>query len=271
MKYCGVSCQKEHRPQHKRECKKRAAELRDEILFKQPESSHYGDCPICCLPLFLDGENSHLTLMTCCSKVICDGCAFGSMKREYERHLQHKCPFCRKPMPETEEEMIELLMKRVEANDPVAMCYMGTKRLDKGDDKSAFDYFTRAATLGDALAHHKLACLYHYGEGVGKDKKKELHHEQQAAIGGHPGARNNIGHIEWDNGRMDRAVKHWIIAAKLGHDNALKNVKNVYEAGFVSKDDFAEALRGHQAAIDATKSPQREEAAEAAESEKLPT
>jgi len=26
---------------------KRAAELRDEILFKQPESSHRGDCPIC--------------------------------------------------------------------------------------------------------------------------------------------------------------------------------------------------------------------------------
>jgi hypothetical protein len=28
--------------------------------------------------------------------------------------------------------------------------------------------------------------------------------------------------------------------------------------GFVSKEDFAAALRGHQAAVDATKSPQRE-------------
>ena len=27
VKYCGVKCQREHRPQHKKECKKRAAEL----------------------------------------------------------------------------------------------------------------------------------------------------------------------------------------------------------------------------------------------------
>eukprot|EP00985_Skeletonema_marinoi_P003294 scaffold1373_cov134-Skeletonema_marinoi.AAC.4 len=48
VRYCGVQCQKDHRPQHKRACKKRVAELRDEILFKQPESRHWGDCPICC-------------------------------------------------------------------------------------------------------------------------------------------------------------------------------------------------------------------------------
>jgi len=41
VKYCSVKCQKDHRPQHKKECKKRAAELRDELLFKQPESSHW--------------------------------------------------------------------------------------------------------------------------------------------------------------------------------------------------------------------------------------
>eukprot|EP00984_Skeletonema_dohrnii_P028597 scaffold18652_cov83-Skeletonema_dohrnii-CCMP3373.AAC.1 len=46
-RYCSVKCQKDHRPKHKGACKKRAAELRDELLFKQPESSHFGDCPIC--------------------------------------------------------------------------------------------------------------------------------------------------------------------------------------------------------------------------------
>ena len=34
-----------------------------------------------------------------------------------------------------------------------------------------------------------------------------------------------------------------------------------YKDGHVSKDDFAAALRGHQAAEDATKSPQRKAAA----------
>eukprot|EP00986_Skeletonema_menzelii_P011570 scaffold6007_cov73-Skeletonema_menzelii.AAC.2 len=46
------------------------------------------------------------------------------------------------------------------------------------------------------------------------------------------------------------------------HDKSLDSVKIFYKAGQVSKDDFAAALRGHQAAVDATKSPQREAAVE---------
>jgi hypothetical protein len=55
-------------------------------------------------------------------------------------------------------------------------------------------------------------------------------------------------------------MKHYIIAAKLGHDGALKGVKNGFRGGVVSKEDYEAALRGHQAAVDATKSKQREEA-----------
>ena len=49
VKYCSAACQKAHRPQHKKECKKRAAELLDEALFKQPPPDE--DCPICFLTL----------------------------------------------------------------------------------------------------------------------------------------------------------------------------------------------------------------------------
>ena len=38
VKYCNRECQIAHRPQHKKECKKQAAELRDEKLFKQPHN-----------------------------------------------------------------------------------------------------------------------------------------------------------------------------------------------------------------------------------------
>jgi len=44
VRYCSEECQREDRAKHKQACKKRAAELRDEILFRQPESNHYGDC-----------------------------------------------------------------------------------------------------------------------------------------------------------------------------------------------------------------------------------
>eukprot|EP00985_Skeletonema_marinoi_P006559 scaffold2836_cov95-Skeletonema_marinoi.AAC.5 len=57
VKYCSDACQKEHTSQHEEDCKKLAAELRDELLFKQPDSRHLGDCPICCLPMPLDVRN----------------------------------------------------------------------------------------------------------------------------------------------------------------------------------------------------------------------
>ena len=40
VKYCGDECRRDHKLVHEEECKKRAAELRDELLFKQPESTH---------------------------------------------------------------------------------------------------------------------------------------------------------------------------------------------------------------------------------------
>ena len=49
-----------------------------------------------------------------------------------------------------------------------------------------------------------------------------------------------------------------IIAASLGLDVSLKLLKGFYGYGQVSKEDFAAILRAHQAAVDATKSPQRE-------------
>ena len=260
VRYCSVKCQRDHRPKHKRECKKRAAELKDELLFKQPESSHFGDCPICFLPLPIDESES--VLMSCCGKRICKGCHYANQIREYEGRLQHKCAFCRKAVPKTIEEADEQTMKRVEVNDPSAMSQMGISRYNEGDYSAALDYLTKAAELGDALAHYQLSIMYLSGKGVEKDEKRALHHTEQAAIGGQPNARHNLGCMEKANGRMDRAGKHWIIAAKLGYDDSLGNVKVLYQAGYVSKEDFAAALRGHHDAIEATKSPQREEAAE---------
>jgi hypothetical protein len=119
VRYCGVKCQKEHRPQHKPDCKKRVAELRDEILFKQPESSHLGDCPICCLPLSIDPRKS--TLNVCCCKLICNGCDYAHTLREKQENIDCKCPFCRHPVPTSQAEADMNMMKRAEANDPVAM------------------------------------------------------------------------------------------------------------------------------------------------------
>jgi hypothetical protein len=49
VKYCNANCQKKHWATQKKECKLRAAELRDEALFKDPPPKE--DCPICFVPM----------------------------------------------------------------------------------------------------------------------------------------------------------------------------------------------------------------------------
>eukprot|EP00984_Skeletonema_dohrnii_P022032 scaffold11147_cov79-Skeletonema_dohrnii-CCMP3373.AAC.4 len=258
VKYCSDACKQDHRPKHKEECKKRAAELRDELLFKLPESTNRGDCPICCLPLPLDLRKS--TMMACCSQVICKGCSYANQIREINEKLVERCPFCRKPAPSTLEERDKMTMKRIEANDPVAMRKWGRGKYDKGDYSSAFEWYIRAAELGDAEAHCQLAAMYHNGRGVEKDKGIEIYHLEEAAIGGHPLARHILGCHEWKNDNKEKAVKHLTIAASQGDNQSIKLLMSAFKIGLISKENLAAALRAHHAAVDATKSPQREAA-----------
>ena len=103
VKYCNVKYQKNHWTKHKKECKRRAAELHDEALFKVPPPKE--DCPIsfasyqCPMPINLICRaslppetltsvpihdfalaNEELAKMEtkhyfkCCGKSICGGC-----------------------------------------------------------------------------------------------------------------------------------------------------------------------------------------------------
>ena len=261
VKYCSVDCQKNHRPQHKKACKKRAAELRDDKLFTQPDESYLGECPLCCLPFSLDAKQR--VINSCCCKRICRGCDWANKKREDEAGQDYKCPFCREPLPLTKEEMDQNYEKRVKANDPNALRQMGNMCDEEGDYEGAFEYWTKAAALGDIYSHFQVSLLYQRGREVEKDLKKENFHLEEAAIGGHPEARYNLGLYEWRGGRMDRAMKHFIIAANLGDNKALDRVKKGYMGEILSKEEYASTLRGHQAALDATKSQQRDAAEKA--------
>ena len=179
--------------------------------------------------------------------------------------LVQSCPFCRKALPKTDEEELggEQNMKRVEANDPVAINQQGVEQYERGNYRSALEYWKKAATLGDADAHFKLSIVYHLGHGVEKDRGKQIHHLEEAAIGGHPLARYNLGCLALARKRnKERAVKHFIIAAKQGQDESIKKLMKLFKEGYVEKEDLAASLRAHKAAVDATKSPQRKVAEE---------
>ena len=231
---------------------------RSRSLFTQPDSSYLGECPICILPLSLDASKS--IMMPCCCKIICMGCDYANQMREFEQGLEPRCLFCREPVPKSQEESDKRIMKRIKKNDPVAMTHMGKKHKGEGDSAKAFEYYTKAAELGDVGAYFRLGGLYNSGEGVKKDMKNAVYHLEQAAIDGHPKARGILGLLEKKRGRFERAARHFIIAANLGCDISLELLKDLFEEEVVSKEEYTAALRGYQAAVDATKSDERDEA-----------
>eukprot|EP00986_Skeletonema_menzelii_P019828 scaffold29303_cov160-Skeletonema_menzelii.AAC.3 len=259
VKYCGVACQKNHRPQHKKACKQRLAEAHDEILFMQPDGTHCGDCPICFLPLPLD--DTKYTVSLCCSKMVCKGCVYANMMSDVREKIEPKCPFCRTRLLQSQAAFEMAEMKRAEANDPVPLCEFGARCRDKGDYDGALENWTKAARSGSVKGHACLGIMYAQGEGgVERDEKKAFHHLEKAAVGGDPKARFLLGCLEARKGNKERAVKHWIIAANQGQDEALNFVKEGFQDGIASKEEYASTLRRHQAAVDATISAQREEA-----------
>ncbi len=258
VKYCSDACQENYRAWHMIACKERAAELRERDLFTMPDGSHYGECPICCLLLPVSVSN---LFMPCCSKTICMGCHYANTNREDEAGLERRCAFCREPLQKSDEEQYKHIMKRIKKNnDPAAMNQMGKQLYREGTYETALKYLAKAAELGNAEAHYVLSIMYDKGQGVEKDTEKEIYHLEQAAIGGHPTARHNLGYFEVKNGRYERARKHCIIAANLGDHDSLSNLKILYADGHASKEDYAAALLAYQAAVDATKSTEREKA-----------
>ena len=239
---------------HKKACRKRAAELFDEKLYAEPLQRE--ECPICCLPLPLSPEETKY--QPCCGKIICGGCFF-CLTRDC-------CPFCNAPNARSQEETHKRLLERVEKyNDRTAinllgMCYkLGLDGFDI-DLVKAFELYQRASELGCADGHVKLGNSYHQGEGIEKNKKKAIHHYQIAAILGNELARYALGIIELEDGNMDQGMRHFIIAAKCGLEEALDEVKRGYTNELVTKNDFEMTLRAYQASHDETRSEQRDRA-----------
>ena len=90
-----------------------------------------------------------------------------------------------------------------------------------------------------------------------QDEEKAVHHWEKAAMGGHTSARYILAIMECKIGRMETAVRHFIIAAKLGCELSMKDLWKHYSAGNITKEDLDATLRAHKAAVDTTKSSER--------------
>jgi len=266
VKYCNAICKKVHKKRHKKDCKehqRRAAELHDIELFKQPPPAE--DCPICflLLPTLETGSRYY----ACCGKVICSGCFYAPVNDDQGNEVDdEKCPFCRTPPPNTNGEGIERDKKRIEANDPIAIYNLGCFYRDgldgyPQDYTEALELFHRAGELGLADAYLNIGYTYEHGQGVEVDKKKANHYYELAAMGGDSIARYNLGRLEENAGNMERALKHHMIAVEGGNNDSLKEIQELYSNGHATKDEYAKALQLYQVYLGEIKSDQRDKAA----------
>ena len=282
VKYCNAACKKKHRRKHKKECEEHvrlatekhicfitkelriAAALHDEELFKQTPSE---DCPICFIRLpYL---NSGYRYFSCCGKEICSGCIYAPIYDDQGNVIaDKKCAFCRTPHPTSMEEAVERQKKRVEANDANAIVNTGN---DYGngtngypqDYSKALELYHRAVELGFTNVYCNIGYFYKTGKGVEIDTEKARHYYELAAMGGNILARHDLGLDEKKAGNIDRALKHFIIAARGGRKQAIDQVKRLYTKGDATKDDYARALQSYQTYLGEIKSRQRDKAAAA--------
>ena len=232
------------------------------VLMKKGRArSEDNECPICNLPLPIEGNQT--TFKVCCMTLVCNGCILAAGKRGMD-----DCAFCRASMPEPSQ-VLAMIQKRVGAGDPLAMWHLGNKYrygeygLEK-DVTRTVELYERAAELGVKEAHLSLGCLYDKGTDVEmdveKDTAKAMLHYEAAAVMGDANARHNLGIAEYNAGNDELALQHFLISAKLGHQGSLNNIKKMFIDGLATKADYADALRGHQSAVEEMRSPDRDEA-----------
>ena len=266
VKYCNAACKKKHKSKHKKQCERRAAELHDEVLFKDPLPPD--DCPICFLPM---PRTEEILFKACCGKLICDGCCFAVMEGDYERGKKKEdiglCPFCRMPPTRSDEEEVARVKKLMEKGNANAFSafagfYDGGLMGLPQDYTKANELYLKAGELGCAAAYYNLGVNYKNGDGMDMDKKKAKYYYELAAINGSVDARYNLGVMEGQAGNTDRCLKHLIIAAKFGHRASLDKIKELFAAGLVTKDEYEQVLRAyHERQLEA-KSDARDKAVE---------
>jgi len=256
VKYCNAACKKKHRKKHKKACEKRVAELHDEKLFKEVERK---ECPICLIPLPLDVSES--TVNSCCGKHFCAGCEY-AMKMSEGKDL---CAFCRSPPASSEEETIKRLNKLMDKGNAegcflLASCYAQGSNGMPRDYRKTNELLFKAGELGCAEAYCKLGSSYFCGIGLEIDTEKARHYYELAAMGGDVEARYNLGRMEGRAGNIDRASKHFTIATRAGHVQALDMIKRGFKNGIVTKEEYANTLRAHHESQKEMKSDERDKA-----------
>lgn len=265
VSYCGTECQARHWKEHKSTCKEKRRAIQEVMLFEQQEGNHFGECPICFLPMPFDADKimtaaaedeehynylKEITATSCCSTTVCTNCFDAHIITCCKERIKPTCPFCRSETPDAEKNDYELL-DVAGIDNHQTLIKNGAILCGRGDHAAAFTCYKKAAKLGNVQGMYFLSTMLHCGIGVATNHGKADAYVMKAAAGGHPIARHEAGMYELCQGNAERAVRHFCIAASQGVTKSLEELKSGYKSGYVTKTAYEEAIRAnHKAKVD---------------------
>ena len=286
VRYCGVDCQRSHRPEHRKECKRIAKELKlvtalgrvqvsevstpridmdDPDLFKTPPKP---DCAICMLPMPYGGPKES-KYFDCCGKMVCTACALESYRVDvYKSGLENMlpkecCPFCRTMLATKNTDEVAQIESRVKKNDENATFQLAMYYYEGafGIPKDGIKYFTLLHTAAEQRSSAACYCLAWYYNprtcsidphfnarecGIKPTEEKMMHYYKEAARLGHVQARCDLGLFAFRSNDFTLAHRHWMLSVARGHDLSLENFEDERSDGRISERKFSEIKAAHE-------------------------
>ena len=127
------------------------------------------------------------------------------------------------------------LTRQAQNGDTEAQVDLAYEYYEQGNHAKAFEWYTKAAHQGDAVAQFNMGVMYEFGKGVHQDDQKAVEWYTKAAQQGYAVAQFNLG-VMYDNGygvHQDdqKAVEWYTKAANQEYAGTQDNLGLMYDNG----------------------------------------
>lgn len=155
------------------------------------------------------------------------------------------------------------MVRSAEGGDVPAQALLGVAYLNglhvPRDDKSALQWFSKAAKKGNSVAQNNLALFNFYGREVPQSYPEALKWFREASAGGHAMAQYNLA-LMYHHGygtavNLGEAAKWYEIAARQGLPDAQNAIAYMYEHGDGVVRDTEQAVKWYMKASDQNYAP----------------
>jgi len=205
---------------------------------KKLPTKQLDDCCICLDKLsHLFGKN---TRVICCGKQVHVDCQNKVLNSKMPYHLKSRCHHCRKSLPSTDKEHVNLLRESLDkdkawAQTIMAQWYRDGKHGLKQSYVMATLLYEKAIAQDHSSAMNDLAMLYQDGHGVVQSFTKAAELLTMAVERGQVTAMSNLGTLYIRGQGVDQsdalALDWWTKAANEGEENAMNNLGTLYVRG----------------------------------------